>query len=98
MSGKKGANIRPPSRLLERDPAVVYQDINETWVTLEELYQELGRAMSEARRSQGLSQSDAGKRLGISRDMVCLYELGRRWKHDGPGIERLALSLSQERG
>lgn len=96
MSGKPRQGIKIPTVRTERDPMAVYADINEAWVTLEDLYQELGRAMSEARRARAIPQREVAAHLGLSRDMVALYELGKRWKHDSSHIERLAFFLSKE--
>lgn len=98
MSGKRGAKIVVPKTCVERDPLDVYADINDAWVTLEDLYQELGRAMSEARRSRCMPQREVAAALGLSRDMVALYETGKRWKHDSAHIERLAFFTSKASG
>lgn len=102
MSGKRGANVPLASQRRTRNPAVIYADINEAradmddiTLKIENLSAELGLALAEARRRRSLSQESAGALVGISRDMVCLLELGQRGKTDPPYIERLVQALSE---
>ena len=89
--------VTPPAARVERRPDRVYQDISEAWVQLSELYEELGRAISEERRAQGYSQRALAELTGLTLSQVGGYEIGRRWKMDPPGIERVVLFLTTGR-
>lgn len=93
MAGKKLAQLKIVSRRQERRPAAIYAEICETWVRLADLYQELGRSFSEARRLRFMTQSALAGALNITRDQVARYEIGDRWKHDAPDIERIVRFL-----
>jgi ribosome-binding protein aMBF1 (putative translation factor) len=93
MAGTKGNNLVIPTKRTERNPAAVYADINEAWVTLADLYQELGRAISEERRARAMTQTRLAKALNITRGMVARYEIGDRWKHDPVAIEEIVRFL-----
>ena len=104
MSGKPGMHIHPPRQITTRDPAVIYAEISEARVEMEDitlrieyLSNELGRALNERRRMRYMSQAAlaALAGAGITRDMVCFFETGRRGKRDADYIERLVRLLSE---
>lgn len=87
------AAIKPVERRQERTTAAVYRDISERWVELADLYVELGRSISEARRAHLLTQAALAEALGLTHDQVARYEAGDRWKSDPPAIEQIVKYL-----
>lgn len=77
----------------ERRPGAIYHEINDAWMQLADLYEELGRSISEVRRTNLITQAALADALGLSRNQVALYERGARWKQDRPAIERIVKYL-----
>ena len=54
----------------------------------------LGERLKELRESQGISQSELARRIGVSRSAICNYENGRREKPSAPVVYAIAKALN----
>ena len=53
-----------------------------------------GERLKELRESQGISQSELARRIGVSRSTICNYENGRREKPSTPVVYTIAEALN----
>lgn len=53
-----------------------------------------GERLKELRESQGISQSELARRIGVSRSAICNYENGRREKPSAPVVYAIAEALN----